>query len=59
MIAPYKGELEQWYVKHQNLYTYFMLIGLTVWTVLFSDSKVYRSIFKDLPIPPNELIKSV
>jgi len=55
IIAPYKGELEQWYVKHQNLYTYFMLIGLTVWIVLFSDSKVYKSIFKDLPEPPKEL----
>ncbi|MDX1810150.1 MAG: sugar transferase [Sulfurospirillaceae bacterium] len=55
VIAPYKGELEQWYVKHQNLYTYFMLIGLTVWVVLFSDSKVYKSIFKDLPISPESL----
>lgn len=55
VIAPYKGELEQWYVKHQNLYTYFMLIGLTVWVVLFSDSKVYKSIFSDLPTPPESL----
>jgi lipopolysaccharide/colanic/teichoic acid biosynthesis glycosyltransferase len=57
VIAPYKGELEQWYVKHHNLYTYFMLIGLTVWVVLFSDSKVYKSIFKDLPTPPESLAK--
>ena len=57
VIAPYKGELEQWYVKHQNLYTYFMLIGLTVWVVLFSDSKVYKTIFKDLPTPPESLAK--
>jgi len=57
VIAPYKGELEQWYVKNQNLYTYFMLIGLTVWVVLFSDSKVYQSIFKDLPETPAELKK--
>jgi len=56
-IAPYKGELEQWYVKHQNLYTYFMLIGLTVWVVLFSDSKIYKFIFKDLPTPPDSLAK--
>lgn len=55
VIAPYKGELEQWYVKHQSLYTYFMLIGLTVWVVLFSDSKVYKTIFKDLPTPPDSL----
>ena len=57
VIAPYKGELEQWYVKNQNLYTYFMLIGLTVWVVLSSDSKVYQSIFKDLPETPEELKK--
>jgi len=57
VIAPYKGELEQWYVKHYNLYTYFMLIGLTVWVVIFSDSKVYKTIFKDLPEAPKELEK--
>ena len=57
VIAPYKGELEQWYVEHQNLYTYFMLIGLTIWVVLFSDSQVYKSIFKDLPEVPEELSK--
>lgn len=57
VIAPYKGELEQWYVKHHNLYTYFMLIGLTVWVVIFSDSKVYKSIFKDLPEVPRQLEK--
>jgi lipopolysaccharide/colanic/teichoic acid biosynthesis glycosyltransferase len=55
VIAPYKGELEQWYVKHHNIYTYFMLIGLTIWVVLFSDSKIHNSIFKDLPIPPDIL----
>ncbi len=55
VIAPYKGALEQWYVEHQNLYTYFMLIGLTVWAVLFSDSKTYQKIFSDLPSVPEEL----
>jgi len=55
VIAPYKGELEQWYVEHQNLYTYFMLIGLTIWVVLFPKSKIYKKIFPDLPEEPNEL----
>ncbi len=59
IIAPYKGELEQWYVEHHNIYTYFMLIGLTIWVVLYSDSKIYNSIFKDLPIPSTELINKV
>jgi len=55
IIAPYKGELEEWYIKHQDLYTYFMLIALTVWVVIFSDSHIYRKIFKDLPKVPKEL----
>lgn len=55
-IAPYKAELELWYKKNQNLYTYFMLIGLTAWSIVFSDSKLYKKIFKDLPEPPQELI---
>lgn len=55
-IAPYKTELELWYKRHQNLYTYFMLIALTAWSVVFSDSKLYVKVFKDLPTPPEELI---
>ena len=55
-IAPYKAELELWYKRNQNLYTYFMLIALTAWSVVFPDSKLYLKVFKDLPIPPSELI---
>ncbi len=57
IIAPYKGELEEWYLKHHNLYTYFMLIILTIWVILFSDSKIYKNIFKDLPKVPKKLRK--
>jgi lipopolysaccharide/colanic/teichoic acid biosynthesis glycosyltransferase len=55
-IAPYKAELELWYKKNQNLYTYFMLIALTAWNVIFSDSKLYEKVFNDLPTPPQELL---
>lgn len=55
-IAPYKADLEIWYKANQNLYTYFMLIALTAWSVVFPDSKLYLKVFKDLPIPPKELI---
>ncbi len=51
VIAPYKGELEEWYVNHQDLNTYFKLIGLTIWVVIFPDSKIYKEIFNDLPKP--------
>ncbi len=54
-IAPYKVELELWYKRNQNMYTYFILIALTAWNVVFSDSKLYLKVFKDLPTPPKEL----
>lgn len=55
IIAPYKGELEQWYVDNNSLYNYFKLIFLTVWVILFSRSNIYNSIFEELPKPPPEL----
>ena len=55
VIAPYKGKLEEWFVEHRNLYTYFMLIFLTIWVVLFPKSKLHFKVFKDLPKPPKEL----
>ena len=55
VIAPYKGALEEWYVVNQGLWTYFMLIGLTVWVVLFSKSNVAWRLFGSLPRPPLEL----
>jgi len=55
VIAPYKGKLEEWYVKHQDLLTYFKLIFATIWVILFPKSKIYKRLFKDLPKPPKEL----
>ena len=51
VIAPYKGELELWYMKNQTLYTYFVLIGITAWVVFFPQSALIRSVFSDLPKP--------
>ena len=51
VIAPYKGELELWYINNQTVYTYFALIGITVWVVLFPKSAVIKYIFSDLPKP--------
>lgn len=55
-IVPYKVDLELWYKKNQNLYTYLMLILLTAWSVIFSGTKLYEKVFKDLPKPPPELL---
>lgn len=55
-IAPYKGELEKWYVSRANIIIYFVLIILTAWVVVFFKSKIVWKIFKSLPKPPSSLI---
>jgi lipopolysaccharide/colanic/teichoic acid biosynthesis glycosyltransferase len=57
VIAPYKGEVEAYYVEHQNIYTYFAIIILTVWVVLFPKSELVWKIFSHLPTPPDSLQK--
>lgn len=57
IIMTYKGSLEDWYVSHQNIVSYFSLIFLTIWVVFgFSSSLVWK-LFKDIPSPPEELNK--
>ena len=55
IIMPYKGSLEEWYVSHQNIASYFSLIGLTILVVLGFSSGLVWKLFKDLPPPPEEL----
>ena len=57
IVMPYKGTLESWYVSHQNISSYFSLIGLTIWVVLGLSSGLVWKLFKDLPPPPEELDK--
>lgn len=52
IIFPYKGTLELWYQKHASLYTDFMIIFLTGWSILFPANKLVHKIFKDLPSRP-------
>lgn len=59
MIGPYKGDLEAWYFEKQNLAVYFCLILLTVWVIFFPKSNLIWRVFKDLPIPPDELKASL
>lgn len=56
-FMPYKGQLEEWYVRHSSTRTYFMLIWMTVLAIIFPNSaKVWR-VFPDLPAPPEEISK--
>ena len=56
VIAPYKGEVESFYVHSQNVVTYFKIILATVWVVLFPKSKIIWRLFPKLPSPPKNLV---
>lgn len=55
VIAPYKGQVEAWYVNHQRLFTYFAVILVTVWVVLFPRSSAVWRVFEGVPVPPDAL----
>jgi lipopolysaccharide/colanic/teichoic acid biosynthesis glycosyltransferase len=48
-IFEYKGQLEKWYQQHISFYTDFMIIFLTAWHILFSNSQLVHTIFPSLP----------
>jgi lipopolysaccharide/colanic/teichoic acid biosynthesis glycosyltransferase len=56
VIAPYKGNLERWYVENKNIYIYLLLIFLTVWVVFFPKSKLPWKVL-NLPKPSTKLKK--
>ena len=55
VIAPYKGALEEWYVKHQSMQLYFVAILVSLIAVFFPKSKIAWKAFKGLPKPPDKL----
>ncbi len=57
IVMPYKGSLEDWYVSHKSIGSYFSLISLTIWAVLGLNSGLVWKLFKDLPPPPEQLSK--
>lgn len=54
-IAPYKGELERWYLANARVFIYFTCIFFTVWLVLFPRSKIVWKTMRTLPKPPATL----
>lgn len=54
-IAPYKGELELWYLEHISMWTDAVLIFLTAWVIVFPESGLVYKIFRDLPERPGYL----
>lgn len=59
VIMPYKGLLEEWYVRHASLGSYTRLIFLTAWVILAPKSQLVWRLFPDLPAPPLELVEAV
>ena len=54
-IAPFKGELESWYISRQSVFLYFCMIFLTVYVVLNPSSKIFWKLFSSAPKPPKAL----
>lgn len=48
-IYPFKGSLELWYQKKKSFILDLQLIFLTVWVIVFPNSRIYEKWFKDLP----------
>jgi lipopolysaccharide/colanic/teichoic acid biosynthesis glycosyltransferase len=56
VISPYKGKVESWYVKHQNIGLYFKLIWLTILAVISPSTKIdFEKMYSDFPPMPKEL----
>lgn len=52
-IAPYKGELEMWYLRRQSFVTDARLVFHTAWAVVAPRSEMVFRAFPDLPPKPD------
>ena len=55
VIAPYKGQLEEWFIKNRGLSLYFLSILITAWAILFPSSKIAWKLLRNAPKPPERL----
>ncbi len=55
VIMPYKGKLEEWYVKNNTLAIYFKLIFITLLVIFAPKLNTIWSLFPSLPKPPEKL----
>jgi lipopolysaccharide/colanic/teichoic acid biosynthesis glycosyltransferase len=52
VIAPYKGELEMWYLRNFSFKTDILIIFLTAWQIIFPRSRILYRLFPTLPLKP-------
>jgi lipopolysaccharide/colanic/teichoic acid biosynthesis glycosyltransferase len=57
VVAPYKGQLEVWFVSNNSTKNYFLLVLTTVMVVMFPNSKIVWKLFPKLPKPSRDLEK--
>lgn len=55
VIMPFKGSLEEWYVKNKSLRMYIILIIATIVVVLTGKIPFLGSVFSTAPSAPKEL----
>ena len=55
VIAPYKGEVEAYYISIYGILSYFKIIFATLWVVMFPSSIIVWKFFPSLPTPPEQL----
>ena len=48
-VFKYKGRVEQWYQEHISFYTDIMILFLTAWCIIFSNSQLVYRVFPSLP----------
>lgn len=54
-IIPCKNKIELWYVENDSMTTYFKIIFVTAWVLIFPRSKIYEKLFSQLPKLPESL----
>ena len=59
VIAPYKGDVEAYYSQIIGIFSYFKIIFLTLWVVIFPKSSLVWKVFPSLPSPPAKLKKQL
>ena len=52
-ISPYKGKLENWYSVNKSFTVDLLIIVLTAWVILFPNSNLPFTLFKNLPPKPD------
>jgi len=55
VIAPYKGNVEAYYTDIIGIFSYFKIIFLTLWVVVFPKSNLVWKVFPKIPSPPDSL----